>query len=138
MYTQILNKCFKQDLIEIHDNLNSWKWDIRLGNKPIDWDTIPDHIFNNHHDFPTKYKITKPIFDYINKKVSEKELFKYHHLNNCNMTRLQHEIYWIKRQISKLFGIGFYSKKYQSIIFKILTDLKERDHKKWINETYGG
>lgn len=138
MYETILEKCSKQDLIEIYSHLNHWEWSYKLGDKPNEWDSMPDYIMNNHHDFPTKRDIIKPIINYINQKVSEKDLLKYHQLTNCNMTRLQHEIWWLKRQLSKLFGIGFYSKKTQLMIKQVLGDLAEKDHKKWIYETYGG
>lgn len=137
MYTLILDKCLKQDLIEIDDNLNNWEWDYRLGEKPKNWDDIPDYILNNHHNFPTKYGTINPITSYIKQKVSRKEILKYHHLKNCNMTRMQHEIWWIKNQISKFFHIGFYSKKNKKIMSNILGEIANKDKEEWIHKIYG-
>lgn len=95
-----------------------------------------DYSFNNSNNFPTKHEIMKPITNYIEQKVSEKELLKYHHLNFCNMTRLQHEIYWIKRQVSKFFNIGFYSKKQEKLMAEVLQQLVDRDKQEWIHKTY--
>lgn len=136
MYTLILDKYSKQDLIEIQHKLNRWKWDNRLGEKPKDWDDMPDYIVNNPYNFPTKYEFMKPITNYIKQKINEKESLKYHHLNFCNMNRLQHEICWIKNQLSKFFKVGFYGRKGQENIRNILQQLVDRDTQEWIHKTY--
>ncbi len=136
MYQKILNQCSKQDLIEVYDNINNWKWDSRLGEEPNNWNELPDYIWVNHHNHPTKRDIVKPITNFIQQKISEKDLLKYHHINNCDMTEWQHEIWWIKEQISKFFGIGFYNRKSQKTFKVIFTELIKRDKEEWINKTY--
>ncbi|UNY49156.1 hypothetical protein sp82g_219 [Bacillus phage SP82G] len=37
-----LEKYSKKELMQIYRNLNNWKWDYRLGEKPKGWDNLPN------------------------------------------------------------------------------------------------
>jgi hypothetical protein len=136
-YENILDKYSKQDLIEIYHNIGCWKWDNRLGKIPDNWNDIPNFMLSDQYKLPTKFETTEPIIKYISSKVKEKEIMKYWHINYCNMTKFQHEIYWIKRCILKYFGIGFYSKKQQKMMKEILEDIAEKNKNNWVQNTYG-
>jgi hypothetical protein len=74
--------------------------------------------------------------NYIKMRTSEKERLKYHHMKNCNMTIIQHEIWWIKHCFEKLFKIGFYSKRSKLIMNQVFEKIIEKDRKEYINNTY--
>ncbi|WP_405101745.1 hypothetical protein [Oceanobacillus sp. FSL H7-0719] len=126
----------KQDLIEIGSRLNSWNWDERLGNKPKDWDVIPNFMINEGYKLETKHKIMAPYVDYIESKTTEKERFKYHHMHNCHMTRLEHELWWINNRFQKIFRIGWYSKRNQAKLKNVLRKIADKNHEDYIQDTY--
>lgn len=125
------------DLIEIGDKLNHWKWDARLGEKPENWDGMLNYTLGEDHNIPTKRDIIRPYLEYIERHTTKKARIKYHHLNNCNMTIIQHEIWWIKDVFSKLFGLGFYSKKNKRLMGEILQGLADNHMHKDIIDKYG-
>lgn len=135
-YTDVLDKCSKQDLIEIYHNLNGWHWDNRLGDIPDNWDTIPDFMLNKEYKLPTKKDIISPINNFIRNEISDKTLMKYHHMRNCNMTRLQHEKFWWEDKIQKILGIGFYSSKNKKAMKDLLNNMAESNHEEWVKDTY--
>lgn len=98
-----------QDLIEIHDTLNCWKWDDRLGKKPEDWDTMP-HFKNsfcvlNFHKISkkakTKHNIIKPLMECIELTIPQKAILRYHHLHNLGRTEQQFEDWWQSEHLFK-------------------------------------
>ncbi|GAA5417931.1 hypothetical protein Pryu01_03009 [Paraliobacillus ryukyuensis] len=92
----------EQDMIEIHCNLNGWEWDSRLGEKPKYFDDMPNRDRTSKFD---KYSKITPIMKEIEKRTSERSRLKHHHLYNLERTRIQFEIWWIKRLFrKKLYG----------------------------------
>ncbi|MEL7661568.1 hypothetical protein [Acetobacterium wieringae] len=75
----------KSEWPAIYWKLNRWEWDDRLGDKPKNWDNMPQfyrgrfrgikNIFLNN-----RYKIIKPIRDYIKLYIGERELLHYYHI----------------------------------------------------------
>lgn len=105
-WESVIVKFSKQELVEIYDVLNKWGWDDRLGDKLSNWDELVSYSLDKH--VPSKYNIIMPIIKCIESRVSQKALLKYHHLKNCGMSRLQHEIWWIRNSnwLEKLLRIG--------------------------------
>lgn len=132
----VMKELTKQELIEIYNSLNHWKWDSRLGDKPYNWDNLPDFNLSSNHTANTKYELLKPYTTYIKEKVSNKELLKYHHLTSLGMTRLQHEIWWIKRTLSKAFNLGFYSKTNKKMIKEILQNIAVDNTQSRLKDVY--
>ena len=92
----------------IYSNLNSWRWDDHLGEKPTDWDDMPWYkdkkilFYNTYEDDPkvrTRYKIIEPINKYIESEIGSKEILRYHHLHNCGRTNQQFEEWWAEQVI---------------------------------------
>lgn len=85
-----------QELCEIYNKTNSWNWDTRMGDEPDDWWQL---VFSGIGCWKEKCTITrhsylKPINDYIRNVVSEKELLRYHHINNLHRTNEEFEMWW--------------------------------------------
>lgn len=83
-----------KELLEIESKLKRWEWDDRLGYKPLGFDEMPNR---DRESLFCKYKVLKPYMEEIEKRTSEKQRLRYHHLNNLKRNRLQFEIWWIKR-----------------------------------------
>lgn len=81
-----------EDLARVHNILNHWQWPDELGEKPENWDTMPDHSKDNSVN--TKYKIIMPIMNKIENKIGQKECLRWHHLNNLNRSNEQFEDWW--------------------------------------------
>lgn len=86
----------KQELLEIHDKLNRYEWDYRLGSKPQRFDRLPNH---DRHTYLTKYNILKPYMKLLGSLLTEKEVLKFHHVNNLNKSEREFNRWWLKRQI---------------------------------------
>lgn len=109
-YLLVASKCSNQELNEIYHKLNRWEWDDRLGRKPDGWEAMKNYnsIFKEPSKDITKHDYIEPIMDYIETRVSQKELYKYYHMTYCKMTRWQHEIWWLK---NLKFRIYLYQKR---------------------------
>lgn len=75
----------KSEWPSIYWELNRWEWDGRLGDKPKNWDNMPRFYrgrFRGIQDIflNSRYKIIKPIRDYIKLYIGERELFHYYHI----------------------------------------------------------
>ena len=119
-------------LIEIYDTVNHWNWHELLGEKPKCYDDMLDFHMNENYTLPTKSKILRPIIKGIKEVVKEKDLLKYHHINNLNSTEIEFTKWWYKRKIQKMLGIGFYSKKMRNKIKEVLTIVAEK-HSEYMN-----
>jgi hypothetical protein len=93
MYKEILDKCSKEELLEIDYTLNTWGWDDRLGEKPDGWDEMP-RWKDKKYKLPTKSKIIRKIMNYISTKVSYKAMVEYNCINHCNMTQDEFDAWW--------------------------------------------
>lgn len=91
-----LKKYSKWELAEIHNTLNNFQWDDRLGDKPLNWDELSNYSSNKYQQ--TKYTILRPYMRHIQFLIGEKECLKYHHLVNLKRNRLQFEWWWFKRK----------------------------------------
>ncbi|WP_312070422.1 hypothetical protein [Anaerotignum propionicum] len=72
-------------LAEIWNELNSWAWPEDLGNKPDGWDNLK---------FVERANIINPIVIKIEEMIGEKELLRYHHLNNLEHSNEEFEEWW--------------------------------------------
>ena len=65
-----LENMTKGQLVRIHETLNRWEWSYVLGNKPEDWDEMPNYrkpYMDN--DVKTKEDIIRPYMAVIKKKI---------------------------------------------------------------------
>ena len=94
-----LNNYTDAELCEIYENLNTWKWDTRLGDKPKRWDGMPRY---NHHWYhkvlrrKTKTDYVDPILRQIRDVVPEKEISRYRCVNVLKMPNETFEQWWLK------------------------------------------
>jgi len=101
----------KDELCEIYDNANSWKWDRRLGEMPEGFESLPNFNWKWYHSlFRRKSKeiYIGPVCEAISKIVGEKQLLKYHHLHNLGRSSEEFERFWNIQQIEKVTGILLY------------------------------
>lgn len=126
----------KRELAEIWNTLNTWKWDDRLGEKPDNWDSLPDFNFTENHKNPTKRDYIKPYTTYIMNKIGEKECLRCHHINHLGKSNLQYKIWGLKQKLYKLFKVGFYSSKMQKELKMILNEIKQKNQEDWNKENY--
>jgi hypothetical protein len=89
------SKFSKTELLEIHDNLSSYNWDDRIGDKPDGYDNYP-HYSKNKWQI-TKVTIIRPYFQAIESLLSEREILKYHHLHNLHKNIFQFYFWWFTR-----------------------------------------
>jgi hypothetical protein len=90
----------KKELAEIWNKLNGWEWDDRLGERPDGWNEMPRSSKGTKF---SKYFYIKPYIEQVREKAGEKGCLKYHHLYNLKRSRIQFEVYWIKRQFRRFF-----------------------------------
>lgn len=75
----------KVDWYDIYFNLNSWRWDDRLGDRPMDWDKIPNFKSNiwrtaDNKRVRQKSLIIEPIMCHIRYYVPVHDLLAYYNL----------------------------------------------------------
>lgn len=90
----------QEELIEIYDRLNKYEWDDRLGDKPEGWGQMPENHRHWYHRIlrrRTKLDCIIPIMNYIKNRVGQKEVYRYHHLNNLHSTDEEFEKWWEER-----------------------------------------
>ena len=108
-----------EELCEVYDNTNSFKWDERLGKEPDGFYELP--LFNSRliHKIirrRTRYEYVHRVNDVIRSVVEEKDLLRYHHLHNLHRTNEQFEEFWRCREIEKETGILVYPSFYPNNI----------------------
>ncbi len=92
-----LSQFSELELCSIYNNLNFWNWDSRLGKKPKRWDKMYNFKYKFYQKIipiKTKSCFISPILKEIRQIVSEKELLRYHHINNLGKTDYEFEIWW--------------------------------------------
>jgi hypothetical protein len=95
----------KKELLEIYDKINRWEWDDRLGEKPVNFDEMPNRDKGSKFQ---KYFVLMPYFKEIKKRTSERERAKYHHLHKLKRSRFQFEVWWAQRLFrTKILGYPF-------------------------------
>lgn len=99
-----IDKFSKNELAEIYNNLNSWKWDCRIGPKPKDWDEIPNH---KPYYTTSKALYVIPILEAIENKISDKYCLWWYHKNVLKRTsRIKFEHYWYFKSIRRKLSNG--------------------------------
>jgi len=84
---EYLEKLDNKTLAEFWCYFNKWEYPPELGSfKPDNWDLLP---------IQTKHKINKPIINYINSRVSEKELLR--EWNKDRMKGIDFDVWWENR-----------------------------------------
>lgn len=108
----------------------------RLGDKPHNWDAIPDFNLCEHFKLPTKHKILKPYTDFIASKIGMKECLRWHHIQNLSKSNREFEVWWFKRNVNKLFRVGMYSRKMKDAVSEVLRGIANKNSKDWMNKNY--
>ena len=80
-----LNNISKAQWPSIYYNLNRWEWDDRLGDKPDNWDNMPEFYRGcfapiKNAFLNTRYETLKPIMHYIRLCTGERELLHYNNV----------------------------------------------------------
>ena len=100
-----LSKFTTKELCEIEHNLNAWKWDDRLGEKPDGWDGMPDYKSPFKRRFiKTKIAILLPIMKNIKNIVGQKEIYHYHHTCILGHTEDEFQKWYDKEVSNRVFG----------------------------------
>lgn len=89
-------KLTTREICEIHDNINNWKWDKRLGEAPDGFYEL--RCFSKKRKEITKDTYIQPIMQEIHRRVSDYELYKYHHLCRLNRTEEEFERWWLETE----------------------------------------
>lgn len=81
---QRILSCTREQMLQIHADLNEWRWNNLLGEKPEGYDNLP--TWNTkliHKIFKRKNKddIVAPIIRLINKNFTEREILHYYWVN---------------------------------------------------------
>ena len=91
-----------EELCEIYCNLNSYKWDDRIGEKPEGFDELPKRRFKWWHTFTrkvTKEDIVEPYFYFVKSMIPEREISYYWNVvKHKTMSKKEFEIFWKKHQ----------------------------------------
>lgn len=90
-----LDKFSKRELSEIYTNLNGWQWDERLGDKPKDFDEMPNRC---RASVFSKYHVITPIMREIIARTSEYSRAKAWHQCHLGRNIFQFYRYWIFRR----------------------------------------
>lgn len=87
-----LDDLSKEELAEVHYNLNGWKWDNRIGPKPSDWEEIPNY---KPYYIRSKSLYVAPILYSIENRVGDKYCLWWFHKNILGRkSRLRFEYWW--------------------------------------------
>jgi len=131
-----LKKISDNELAEIYENLNHWKWDNHLGEKPKDFDNLPNYFLSSHNSILTKEDILLPIMAQIEKQIGKWKLDYLRHVSRGGMTKLKFYKWKISDGFQKLFGVGLYSPKSRKIMKEILADISQRDIDRYNTKAY--
>lgn len=98
-----LSRFTEEELCQIYDNLNSWRWDDRLGEKPNGWDNLPNFRSTRIGErlFNSKFKIITPIKHEIVCMVGNKKLHEWHWIHNLHKTKEEYEAWLFKEMADK-------------------------------------
>lgn len=84
-------------LAEIWNTLNVWEWHEKAGEKPENFDELPD--FSRDKDVESKYTYVSPIINEIINKIGYKECLRWHHIHNLSRTNDEFEDWWENSQL---------------------------------------
>ena len=81
-----------EELCEIHNELNCWRWPQLLGGKPDWWDTSPNFLTGPFREIRKKYipnkdGATQHIMDEIQIRVGKYKLLEHHWVNNLKKSK---------------------------------------------------
>lgn len=99
-----LSKFAEEELCQIHNRLDRWEWDYRLGPKPEGWDRLPMyHRSSIKKRFcNSKDKIITPIIEEIEIKVGRTKLLEWHWIHNLKRTKEEFRE-WLFKEMGERF-----------------------------------
>lgn len=89
---RILYQYSNDELCEIYNNLNHWKWDERLGEIPNGFYDLPNFLKRPYGECKQRY--ISPFMREIERVVSQHDLLRYHHICNLERTEEEFEQWW--------------------------------------------
>lgn len=101
---QKIKLCTREQLLQIHYDLNEWRWNDLLGEKPDDFDNLPYLNYKLIHRLirrKNKYDIIHPISVYICGMFSKKELLHYYSVICCGMTEAKFDKFWREHELRR-------------------------------------
>lgn len=126
-------------------DLNCWKWNSLLGEKPDNWDSTPIHV--KVGNMPLKQELILPIMRCIEVITKRKDIDKYW---NCSYgdthIRMSLEdfnkkfngLYYFKKKILSILNKGGIYTLKQKEWLTLLNEIAEKDKKEEMREMYGG
>lgn len=139
-WDKILDKFSKDDLLRFNHELNRWIFPVELSEyKPEDFDDIPDYNSNKNLNIRNKYddEIFRSLVETLKKKLTQKEISMYHHLEHMGNSKIEFYIWWYKNRFCKFFKIGVYGKKWQNKMYNALREISKEDNQRQLKEIYG-
>lgn len=113
---KIINDLTYEQMIEVESDLNEWKWNSLLGEAPEGFDTLPDYegkwykrtlLYRKLYTHRTKSDYIRPIREFINGFISEKDRLYYHNvIKHTNMSDREFEKFWINHCLRNRVSIG--------------------------------
>jgi hypothetical protein len=126
----------KETLAEIWNTLNNWEWHSLLGEKPEDWDYLPNFKFTENHKNATKKDIINPYNRQIEEQIGTKECLRYLNVSKGSKTNFEFELFWIKNKLEKIFKTGIYSKAGKRQMKSLLNEVKMKDQQEWVKDNF--
>ena len=107
-----IDKLSYDQKLEVECDLNCWKWNPLLGDKPHNFDLLQNYNDKNifykllsKNKTRYKYDYTHPIRKYLDKFIDEKDSLHYWNvIKRKSMTEMEFELFWINLRIDKLEG----------------------------------
>lgn len=138
-WDKVLDKFSKDDLLRFNHELNEWIFPVELsGYKPEDFDDIPDYNSNENLNIRNKYddEIFSSLVETLKKKLTQKEISMYHHLEHMGNSKIEFYIWWYKKRFCKFFKLGFYSDKKQERMRDILVSISKSNNQEQLKNVY--
>ena len=139
-WDKVLDKFSKDDLLRFDHELNEWTFPDELREyKPEDFDDIPDYNSNKNLNIRNKYddEIFRSLIKTLKKKLTQKEINMYHHLEHMGNSKFEFYIWWYKNRFCKFFKLGFYSDKKQECMIEVLKLISENNNQEQLKNVYG-
>lgn len=97
----------EEELCWIHNELNGYRWPDLLGEKPEDWDKLPNFRRTELGQklFKSRSKILRPIMIDIERQIGNTKLLEWHWIHNLKKTKEEYRE-WLFNEMADRF-LGF-------------------------------
>ena len=90
-YKNAIDRMSLDEIVEVHEFLNGWYWNDKLGPEPKGWDKMTRR---------QKYTFTAPTMGYLKTYLTDKAYSRYHCTSNLGMTIEQFIEWWADHKCS--------------------------------------